>query len=124
MPLHAHHRRITAWALVVLMLLAVLLPTVSRAHAAQQNPLAWLEVCTAQGLQKMPVDGPDKPAKAHVLDHCPLCVLSLDRIVPPGDVLVWQGLALTQAAPQSTHFPQIETARLWATHSRAPPVPF
>lgn len=118
---HTRFRRSTAWALLVLMLLAVLLPTVSRAHAAQHNPMAWLEVCTAQGLQKLPVEGQDKSAPGHVLDHCPLCVLSMDRMAPPADVFVWQGLRLTQPAPPSFQRTHLSSARLWATQSRAPP---
>ena len=124
MVLNLRLRHRLAWWLLAVMLLGALAPTVSRARAAAQGAsgVTWMEVCTAQGMQQVAVGDSQDPAPATVVvDHCPLCVLSLDRLAPPAAPFVWQGLP--QAPPVVAFVPQpLElTARPWAVQSRAPP---
>lgn len=75
-----------AWFAIVAMLALALLPTVSRAMAqAQGGRTAGAELCTAQGMVRVILDGaPGDPAAGPVspetasghLDHCPFCSLS------------------------------------------------
>lgn len=124
MVLNLRLRRTLAWWLMAVMLLGALAPTVSRARAAAQDPrgLSWLEVCTPQGLQRVAAqDDGSAPPAAVMVDHCPLCVLSGDRLAPPACAYVWSGLP--QGPPTSAFFESDLrlTPRTWAVQSRAPP---
>lgn len=80
------------------MLALAMLPTVSRAMAsAQGDGSGWIEVCTAQGMMRMALDGatgdlpsgpvPPGSASGH-LDHCPYCSLTAQAVgLPPAPPL-------------------------------------
>ncbi|MBL8315367.1 MAG: DUF2946 domain-containing protein [Rubrivivax sp.] len=83
-----------AWFALVAMLALAMLPTVSRAMAsAQGDGGGWVEVCTAQGMVRMALEGtaddlphgPASPGSASGhLDHCPYCSLSAHAVgLPP-----------------------------------------
>lgn len=119
--------RLRRLALLVLavMLLGALAPTVSRAQAwTQGQHPAWMAVCTAEGMQ--PASTSHGPADApgpdmNTLDHCGLCVLSAERLVPPTRYALWQGQP--HAPPRLARVPSFhpEFVRPWAFHARAPP---
>lgn len=120
-------RRTLAWWMLAVMLLGALTPTVSRARAAVNGAtsVTWMEVCTAQGMtQVAALEDDGAPTTAVVVDHCPLCVLGLDRLAPPPEPLVWLGLP--QGPPPSSHLtaPRALASRPWAVQSRAPPIFF
>lgn len=82
-----------AWFAIVAMLALALLPGVARAMAsAHGDGSGWVEVCTAQGMVRMALDGaagdlPSGPvapdsASGH-LDHCPFCSLSAQAVGLP-----------------------------------------
>ena len=112
------------WLLAV-MLLGALAPTVSRALAASQGQrgVSWMEVCTGQGMQKVAVpDSKEAPDKnTVVVDHCPLCVLTLDRLAPPTQAFVWQALPRAPPEQAARVLPFVAHARPWTALSRAPP---
>ncbi len=117
-------QRWLAWWLLAVMLVGALAPTVSRARAATQGltGVTWMEVCTTQGMRQVAVSDSQDPSPATVVvDHCPLCVLSLDRLAPPVEPFVWQGLP--QGPPDfSLAYPPLELrTRPWSVQSRAPP---
>lgn len=125
MLLTSRLQRWLAWWLLAVTLLGALAPTVSRARAAAQGQtgVTWMEVCTTQGMQRVAVDEPYAPAPPTVVvDHCPLCVLSLDRQAPPVDPFVWQGLSQAPPVFDRVHASTPLTTRPWAVQSRAPPV--
>jgi hypothetical protein len=65
-----------AWLLLLVAMQAVIaLGPLARAHAG-----AWIEVCSAAGVKRLPAD-PGQPA-AHE-DHCPLCRLADTAHGPP-----------------------------------------
>jgi hypothetical protein len=69
-------RRRVAWLLLLAAMQAVLaFGPLARAHAG-----AWIEVCSAAGVKRLPAD-PGQPA-AHE-DHCPLCRLADTAHGPP-----------------------------------------
>jgi hypothetical protein len=95
------HRPWAVWLALCIALLGALAPTLSHALLAargQNNPL--VEVCTSTGPRWMALGVaadfaadasqqgsasdndalPDQPAA--VLDHCPFCLLSVDRLAP------------------------------------------
>jgi hypothetical protein len=120
----AQLRRLSLLVLCV-MLLGALAPTVSRARAwSQGNQVPWMEICTTAGTPRSAADAPSgdttKPGMA-VVDHCALCVLSTDRMVPPSSPFEW--LALPQAPPELSVAALMFTpfALHWAMPSRAPP---
>jgi hypothetical protein len=87
-------RRLAAWFAMLAISLAALVPTVSRALAwGSASPVSWTEVCTASGLQWINLaataapdagdTGQSLPARGATLDHCPLCLLTADRLGPP-----------------------------------------
>lgn len=124
MLLNLRLQRWLAWWLLAVTLLGALAPTVSRARAAAlgQAGLTWMEVCTTQGMKQVAVSDSQDPAPIKVIvDHCPLCVLSLDRLAPPVDPFAWQGLP--QGPPDfSLAYTSLElTTRPWSVQSRAPP---
>lgn len=120
----AQLRRLSLLVLCV-MLLGALAPTVSRARAwAQGSPATWVEVCTTDGARQVSVDSQSDEAPVQgkaMLDHCPLCVLSADRMAPPSSPFEWH--ALPQAPPvlaqSGVSFAQ--AVLHWTVLSRAPP---
>ena len=97
---HANH---AAKLVLLLLALAVLAPTVSRALVYAQGQLApWATLCVAQGAGK-PSGG--SPAEGrHLGGHCPACHLQTDHLVPaaaPGTVaLPLCGGQMAQRPPQ------------------------
>lgn len=120
----AQLRRLSLLVLCV-MLLGALAPTVSRARASSQgSQVSWMDICTTVGTPgtaaHAPVGDTSQPDMA-VVDHCPLCVLSSDRMAPPSPPFEWHALpqappALAVAALTFTPF-----ALHWVMPSRAPP---
>lgn len=89
---NAFARRLACW-LVWAMLLAALAPAVSRALASAraEGPGGWVELCTAEGLQRVALpsasggDGgavPGDPKAHHSLDQCGHCLLAAERFAP------------------------------------------
>jgi hypothetical protein len=107
------------------MLLGALAPTISRARAwSQGSHVPWMEICTTAGTLRSAADVSSGDTTKHgmaVLDHCALCVLSTDRMVPPSSPFQW--LALPQAPPALAVAALTFTpfALHWAMPSRAPP---
>ena len=127
MGMNLRLRHTLAWWLLAVMLLGALAPTVSRARAAAHGTagVTWMEVCTSQGMTQVAVQYDNRtPPATVVVDHCPLCVLGLDRLAPPPQPLVWLGLP--QGPPPTSLFasPLTLASRPWAVQSRAPPVFF
>lgn len=124
MLLNLRFQRWLAWSLLVVTLLGTLAPAVSRARAAAQGSIGmtWAEVCTTQGMQQVAVNDSQDPAPAKVVvDHCPLCMLSLDRLAPPVEPFVWQGLRQAPTVFVLSRVVLKLTTRPWAVQSRAPP---
>jgi hypothetical protein len=113
-----------AWAALLAMLAMALLPALSHAMTrAVGGDVAWVEVCTAQGMRLVALpSGPAAPgglaaetpapdplqAAAH-LEHCAWCTLAPDQAPPPAlpaDGLRWptHGLpwpAVTVSPPEA-----------------------
>jgi hypothetical protein len=120
--MHRHARRRTAWFVLVAMALGLLLPTVAHA-VARQAATAWTEICTAQGMQPVPVGADtttEVPASLHsAMDHCPWCLLT----AAPADV-VWRLPLEGQTYPERG-FTAPRTPQSWRwLQARAPPPPF
>lgn len=113
MSIRAHLFLITRIALLA-MLMASLAPTLSRLAAAMgtDSAVSWVEVCTASGSQwvAVPANAPSHPAgegsaPAVHSEHCPFCLLSMDRWGPPtessrhlfADAVGFRVLPVTQA---------------------------
>lgn len=119
--------RTIALALLCVMLLAALAPTVSRARAwSEGSPVVWVEVCTADGarqikLENSPDDAPVKPMGMSEFDHCAFCTLAADRLAPPPAPLAWH--AAPKAPPLLARVLTLppQTVLHWTVHSRAPP---
>ncbi|WP_027474220.1 DUF2946 domain-containing protein [Curvibacter gracilis] len=120
-------RRLASWWMVAAMVLASLMPTVSRALAAQQpSALIWADVCSAtpasgKGLARVALaDLSDTPAVS--IDDCAYCVLMLDRLGPA------PSLELPVLAPERPRWrlpaPTVPDLRpdLRLAHPRAPPL--
>ncbi len=131
------------WLALCIACLGALAPTLSHAlHAARGQDSQMVEVCTINGPRWMALgsvvdltaiaDAPDlsaadrsEPAEPSVLEHCPYCLLSFDRLAPlprarsfffaePGDVLP---PAQRQTLVVVTHFAPVPP-------SRGPPTSF
>lgn len=124
MALNLRLRHTLAWWLLAVMLMGALAPMVSRARAAAQGTagVTWMEVCTPQGMKPVAAqqDNSTLPVTV-VVDHCPLCVLGLDRLAPPPQPLVWLGLPQGQPPTFLIATPLTLASRPWAVQSRAPP---
>jgi hypothetical protein len=108
-------RRLARW-LVWAMLLAALAPAVSRALASTraEGPGGWVELCTAQGLQRvaLPIasgaggETVQGDLKDHLsLDHCGYCLLAAERFAPL--IPAWAALPIdpgAHAAPEPLDF--------------------
>ena len=130
-------RRLARWLLVAL-LLATLAPGISRARsaAAPEAPEAsdtrsgahWVELCTSEGMQWVPVDltvpraGSDVP-DPDPLDRCGHCTLAAERFAPLiPDLPVLPVFAGVWAVPVFAATPGVEAA-LRAALARGPPLP-
>jgi hypothetical protein len=95
-----NHRRRLVWLMLVTLVMATLVPSLSRAAAFLQGDMApWSVVCAA------PDDSADPaaaPADAqHLLAHCPLCLLQAGGLGLPPDVQpVVVPAALGQVVPR------------------------
>ncbi|MDO5690945.1 MAG: DUF2946 domain-containing protein [Pseudomonadota bacterium] len=83
--------RWAGWLALLVIGLAMLAPTVSRAlprGVSDAMPAGWVEVCTSTGLRWVhletgeTVEKGGAPGKT-LLDDCPLCWLAWDRLAPP-----------------------------------------
>jgi len=120
-------RRLASWWMVAAMVLASLMPTVSRALAAQQpSALIWADVCSAgqpagSSLAKAALADLSDTAAVSI-DDCAYCVLMLDRLGPP------PSLVLPVLAPEQPRWrlpaPTVPDLRpdLRLAHPRAPPL--
>ncbi len=123
------------WIALVAILALALLPTLSHAwaHVRGQGAGGWAEVCTTQGPQRIAVDADGKladttiepaadPAGALHLQHCPLCVLSLDVPLLPPAAPAALPLALASAAPPAAFLHAPHTLHAWrSAQPRGPP---
>lgn len=129
-------RRLSAWIAIFAMALAALAPTVSRALARGEAASApsWVEVCSASGMQWVPLgtdttaapatsalpgDGP--PAAGNPLDHCGFCLLSADRLGPPVTAPAAWRLPGDPAAPAVRPALLLCSRAPLAAHARGPP---
>jgi len=93
------HPRAATWLALLLLVLATLAPTVSRAMAHVQGAVApWAQVCSTQPATGMPEGG---DLAQHLMDHCPMCALQAGHAMAPPPVAsaVLPMLALSQAMP-------------------------
>lgn len=127
------------WMATMAVLLASLAPGISKMLSGlRQQPVAWMEVCSAQGAQWVAVNGvrgveaskqkpgdpkPEQPRQqVHGESHCPFCLLQAHGMAPPPAVvtpLILVGVDehpfLFLHAPQPLH--------AWSrAQARAPPV--
>ena len=122
-------RRLDAWIAIFVMALAALAPTVSHALAWRSAvPDYWADVCmvaapsSPSAAQAVGAESAGKLPAAGPLDHCPLCLLSSDRLGPaPGG----SSCPLAHGDPVA---PVVQPALsfrsliLLAAHARGPPV--
>lgn len=107
------------------MLLGALAPTVSRSLAwSQGSEIAWLDVCTSEGAKQIPLelntDHRSIPG-GNSLDHCGLCVLASDRMLPLAEHMVWQGIPAPTPVMATVRLASTLAILHWTVHSRAPP---
>lgn len=130
-------RRLSAWIALCVMALAALAPTVSRAlvwGAAPSGP-SWIAVCSASGMQWVPLDaaatvapavsgtpGDGPPSAGHPLDPCPFCLLGTDRLGPPSSPpSAFRGHG-DPVAPVIQPASRLRARALLAAHARGPPL--
>jgi hypothetical protein len=78
-------RRRFAWVMLVTLVLASLLPSLTRAAAFVQGDTApWSAVCTAAGTVHDPAAAPVEAR--HLLERCALCLLQADGLGLPPDL--------------------------------------
>ena len=124
-------RRWAGWLALLVIGLAMLAPTVSRALArgpASALPAGWVEVCTPNGVRWVQLDGrgaaQDEGAPDQVaLNDCPLCLLAWDRLAPPPAPVAALALRtdLTEAAPPSVAAVMHPARLALAGRPRGPP---
>jgi hypothetical protein len=120
--LRSHRRRI-AWVMLITLVMAALLPSLSRAAAFVQGDLApWSVVCAAPDASADPAAAPADAQ--HLLEHCPLCLLQAGGMGLPPEVQ--QGLlpvALGHAVPR-LFLRAPRPLHSWSSaQPRAPPLP-
>lgn len=117
--------RRAVWAVLAAVLFGSLAPAVSRVLAAADARAGWVEVCTANGVQRIPTGDADRQAPVHAAlgDHCGYCRLQSDHPFalpdPPAQPL--RAGAWTQRLPLTAQaLPRV--ADLWPCPlGRAPP---
>lgn len=108
-------------------LLGALMPLLSQCLQRNTAVASWVEVCTAQGTQRlasatdMPAPNPAAPL-AHMLDHCPYCSLQTQAVgLPPAAPAAWSPLPMRFGLPQR-FYAAAYTPHAWATaRPRGPP---
>ncbi|KAF1699307.1 DUF2946 family protein [Pseudoxanthomonas suwonensis] len=120
------HRNMARLALLAVLLLA-LAPAVGRALASGTPQLlaGWSELCTSEGLQRLPsearsADGVPLPA-AHGDADCPYCPLATSLLGPAAPPAAL-ALSPVEAAPARRHAPGRRFRRLHGPGSRGPPI--
>lgn len=118
------------WCVLAAIGLAVLAPAVSRALTANGSDLAlgWVEVCTEQGMRRVPVaEMPETAADGRAsdssawLDQCGHCTLASERFAPLAPCL---DVLLGEQAPPSVPW---RAPRVWRSRhavdalARGPP---
>jgi hypothetical protein len=127
MARHPCVNRFAAWLALVAMAAAVLLPTLSHAHAFRASAPqggGYAEVCTPLGMKLVSLaDGHELPAHAGAhFEHCPCCGAGLGACALPPVLPALPVLALAggPAPPLCLHAPRPPHA--WASaQPRAPP---
>lgn len=103
---------IAAWFAIVAMLALALVPTLSRALALAGTGSAGAEVCTPQGMKRVPQaedpTGDSTPATPS-LDRCGLCLLASAGAAPP---------PAPPAVPVAPHGASVPAAAVTAAHPR------
>ena len=126
--LHPRRQRWIAFLSGLLMALAVMAPTVSRALAAE-GVGGWEMVCSADGMRWVQA-GDEEGDGAHAaggdhgfsLDVCPLCVLATDRQAPPSLPLALPVLAAAAQIVADLVVPPPPVLRVpWSAPPRGPP---
>lgn len=117
------------WMATMAVLLGSLAPGISKMLSGlRQQPLAWVEVCTAQGAQWVAINAVGAEAAkqkqlAHGEGHCPFCLLQAHGMAPP-PALPGLPVAMTGADAQPflfLHAPH--PLHAWSSaQARAPPV--
>ena len=84
-----HLARLGSGWLLAALLLATLAPAVSRtlANGATTGEPGWVEICTEQGMQRVPMHDPGSDADVDAagmgrLDLCAHCTLAAERFAP------------------------------------------
>ena len=120
-----------AWLALLSLLAGLLLPTLSHALADERSTV-WAEICTAQGMKRVPLaaDDPATPGGGNpalslngVVDHCPLCLLGHGpALAPPPAPLVTPLVAVAHTVPPR-FLSAPRTPHAWCTaQPRGPPV--
>ncbi|WP_295997211.1 DUF2946 domain-containing protein [Rugamonas sp.] len=115
------------WIACFAILLNALVPSISHALDAMQSHSPQIEICTADGIKYIALDG-STPEKSpldsilHHVEHCPYCVS--DAAAPPLPTTYAPALPVTSAmAPMPSLF-YLSPAPLFSwsqSHPRAPP---
>ncbi len=126
-------RHRTAWIVLVTMWLGLLLPALAHA-TAEPGATAWTEICTAQGMKRVPVvaeavsdadaEGVATVSLNGALDHCPWCTLASAPAVapPPAAPVLWLPPAGAVGHPER-FFTAPRTPHTWrASRPRGPPL--
>ena len=118
-------RRVGAWLALLSLCLLALAPTLARLHAAV-DPLAWVPVCTTQGLQQgqTAADGRALPNPAEQLRGGDSLFLALQGALPglPATEQTAGPALLPGDAPTVASAATPRTAAPWAgAQARAPP---
>jgi len=127
-----------AWLAIFAILLASLAPSISRAVYGQTIPASgWLELCTANGLQHLPValfegeqspvshtpKSPDPYSGGH-FEHCPFCVTQAFSFgLTPVEAVSLPLMALQGHDVPSHELPAPHARFIWQ-HNRARAPPF
>lgn len=93
MPRYARRHRLTSWIAIFAVLLTVLAPGVS--YALAQEGSAWVELCTAEGMVRVPAgDEPaDAPAGLGAGGGCPYCAAHAFGFALPPQPAPWPAVA-------------------------------
>jgi hypothetical protein len=129
-------RKLFVWSAIFAVLVASLVPPVTRAVYRQTIPTAqWLEVCTVEGLQHLPAalfeDDPDSQASNNSdshpnehFEHCSFCVTQACSFgLTPVDAALLPLMAARAHDPPPHALPAPHIEFGWQPNqARAPPV--
>jgi uncharacterized protein involved in copper resistance len=120
-----HRQRVTAWIAFFAIMLASLMPTVSRAMAAAASDSST-QVCSTSHHDAMPAAGHHAPAPEHGalhLDHCAFCLTHAGSFGLPATVAVALPILAGPAVHPAPIFQSRRALVAWTTaQSRAPPL--